>query len=629
MAVCINPLCLKPENPQGTKFCQNCGNVIPDLLLHRFKILQPLGKGAFGKTYLAEDSHKLNSACVVKQLIPNHENYAKVLELFRREADQLEKLGENSRIPQLIAYFQESNYLYLVQECIQGEDLEKELGKQGVWNEEKVRQLLGELLPVLQFIHDNGVVHRDLKPANIMRRHTGKALVRKGDLVLIDFGVSKDLSSSVQQTRLGTVAGTPGYAPWEQMGFGEAYPASDLFSLGATCVNLLSNEFPHSLFNLYQGYDWTRNYHKHLKQPISDNLTQVLDKLLREKHSERYQSAREVIQAIQVSAPQQSIPSTVLPSTPPSFPNQSRQNTIFSSSPIQQKPKKKPNLKTFQFTTVKVNGRGKMINRENKQARYFTEDLGNGVVLDMVEIPGGKFLMGAPTSEVQSNDNSARPQHQVTVKPFFMGKYQVTQAQWQAVANLPKISRDLDPDPAYYKGNNRPVEQVSWFDAVEFGARLSELTGKEYTLPSEAQWEYACRAGTTTPFYFGETIISELANYYGTITYANEPKGQYRKETTTVGSFPPNAFGLHDMHGNVLEWCADTSHYGYEGAPTDGSAWIDKGTDNNSRSRRIMRGGSWANSPRGCRSATRGDDDSDNASNALGFRVCCGIPRTS
>ena len=652
MVVCINPLCQKPENPHGTKFCQNCGNVIPDLLLNRFKIVKPIGQGAFGKTYLAEDSHKLDAACVVKQLIANNENNAKVLELFRREAEQLEKLGENNRIPQLIAYFQENNYLYLVQEYVQGEDLAAELESQGVWNEDKIRQLLGELLPVLQFIHDNGVVHRDLKPANIMRRHAGKALAKKGDLILIDFGVSKDLSGGVQQTRLGTLTGTPGYAPWEQMGFGKAYPASDLFSLGATCVHLLSNEYPHTLFNLYKGYGWTENYNKHIKQPISENLTQVLDKLLREKHSERYQSAKEVIQALEVSVPQKNIVSTMLSKTKVASHQNSRQNTVLSSLPVKAetqgkataKPNKKLSLKTFEFETLTVEiivkssgflGFGFKSTANYKkhqgQAKYFTENLGNGITLDMVAIPGGRFLMGTEDEEIErlvkKYDSSwfwqEKPQHQVTIKSFLMGKFQVTQAQWQAVANLPKINRELKPNPAYFPGNNRPVEKVSWYDALEFCARLSKFTGKEYTLPSEAQWEYACRAGTTTPFYFGETITSELANYRGNLTYANEPKGKNRKKTTPVGSFPPNAFGLYDMHGNVREFCADIYHDGYEGAPSDGSGWIDKVINNNSKLTRVIRGHSWNSLPWYCRSACRSLTDADNEFNFIGFRVVC------
>jgi formylglycine-generating enzyme required for sulfatase activity len=154
-----------------------------------------------------------------------------------------------------------------------------------------------------------------------------------------------------------------------------------------------------------------------------------------------------------------------------------------------------------------------------------------------------------------------KPQHQVTVQPFSMGKFQVTQVQWKAVATLTKVNRDLKPEPSKFKGDNRPVEQVSWYDAIEFCDRLSRKTGKPYRLPSEAEWEYACRAGTTTPFHFGETITSELANYNANYTYGAGVKGIYREQTTPVGSFGvANSFGLYDMHGQVWEWCADHWH---------------------------------------------------------------------
>jgi formylglycine-generating enzyme required for sulfatase activity len=149
-----------------------------------------------------------------------------------------------------------------------------------------------------------------------------------------------------------------------------------------------------------------------------------------------------------------------------------------------------------------------------------------------------------------------------------MGKFPVTQAQWRAVAALPKINTDLDPDPSYFNGANRPVEQVSWDEAMEFCRRLSKKTGRDYRLPSEAEWEYACRAGTNKPFHFGKRITSDLANYNGNSVYGNAPKGKYREETTPVGSLKvANAFGLYDMHGNVWEWCADGWHENYEGAP--------------------------------------------------------------
>jgi formylglycine-generating enzyme required for sulfatase activity len=206
----------------------------------------------------------------------------------------------------------------------------------------------------------------------------------------------------------------------------------------------------------------------------------------------------------------------------------------------------------------------------------------------MVGIPGGKFNMGSPASEAGRSDDEGS-QHQVTISPLSMGKFTVTQAQWQAVATLPKIKTDLKLDPSNFKGKNRPVERISWYDAVEFCTRLSQKTGKTYRLPSEAEWEYACRAGTTTPFHFGATITTELANYNGNSTYGSAPKGKYREATTDVGTFPPNAFGLYDMHGNVWEWCADVWHDNYNGAPVNGSA-LNVGGDNSTR---ILRGGSW------------------------------------
>ena len=266
-----------------------------------------------------------------------------------------------------------------------------------------------------------------------------------------------------------------------------------------------------------------------------------------------------------------------------------------------------------------------VVKRYRQQAQFFTEELGDGVGLDMVLIPAGNFLMGSPEDELERFEREG-PQHPVTVPTFFLGKYVVTQAQWRAVAGLSQIERELDPDPSGFKGDDRPVERVSWDDAVEFCKRLSQATGRDYRLPSEAEWEYACRAGTTTPFHFGETITPELANYRGTVTYGDGPTGEYREETTLVGSFgAANAFGLFDMHGNVWEWCADSWHENYEGAPGDGSAWMNDENDNRSH---VRRGGSWFSLPRLCRSAYRNWNGAHIRNYYLGFRVACSVART-
>jgi formylglycine-generating enzyme required for sulfatase activity len=272
-----------------------------------------------------------------------------------------------------------------------------------------------------------------------------------------------------------------------------------------------------------------------------------------------------------------------------------------------------------------------IIQRQRRQTQYFTEDLGNGIGLDMILIPGGSFEMGSPSDELEHDDTEA-PQHEVTVSEFFMGRYPITQAQWRVVAGFSRVNRDLKPNPSYFKGDKRPVERVSWYDAVEFCQRLTQETGRPYRLPTEAEWEFACRAGTNTPFHFGKTITTDLANYRGTDnetygwsgSYGRGSKGEYREETTPVDHFQiANAYGLCDMHGNVWEWCLDHWHNNYEGAPTDGSAWL---SDNENASR-VIRGGSWSFNPRDCRSASRYLNDPGLDYDNIGFRVVCAAPR--
>ena len=267
------------------------------------------------------------------------------------------------------------------------------------------------------------------------------------------------------------------------------------------------------------------------------------------------------------------------------------------------------------------------VDRIADTAQCFTEPLeglGKALPLDMVLVPGGSFEMGSPDSEPERQDTEG-PQHPVSLPSFFMGRYPVTQAQWRAVCALNQIGIELPAEPSRFKGDNRPVERVSWYEAVEFCKRLSEATERPYTLPTESQWEYACRANTTTPFAFGKTLTTEIVNYDGNYTYNGGPKGECREETTDVNAFDvANAFGLYDMHGNVDEWCEDHWHSNYEDAPTDGSAWL---TDDENASR-VIRGGSWSDFPWYCRSATRLYHTPDDRFNGFGFRVCCRAPRT-
>ncbi|QYX31130.1 serine/threonine-protein kinase [Sphaerospermopsis torques-reginae] len=297
---CLNPDCHNPPVPNTTKFCPNCG--VPLIILrNHYHPIKPLGGGGFGKTYLAEDIDKLNEKCVIKQFAPQTQNtYAlnKAKELFAEEARRLKDL-KHPQIPQLQAYFDENDCLYLIQEFIDGENLLIELANKGNFNDRKIRELLLDLLPVLKIVHSQNIIHRDIKPENIMRRQSD------GKLFLIDFGASKQLQGTM---RPGTVIGSFGYASLEQMEDRQVYPASDLFSLGASCFHLMSGIHPWNLWKT-QGYSWVKEWPKHLQQSVSLELGQILDKLLQLEYQDRYQSADSVLLALQ--KPQ--VPSRVPP----------------------------------------------------------------------------------------------------------------------------------------------------------------------------------------------------------------------------------------------------------------------------------------------------------------------------
>ena len=634
------------------------------ILRNHYKIIKSLGSGGFGDTYLAQDLDLPgHPKCVVKHLKPKNLdptvlNIAR--KLFEREADTLYKLGSDSdQIPRLFAHFQEGREFYLVQEYIEGQDISRELIPGKKLSESDTIALVKGILEALTVAHQNNIIHRDIKPQNLMRRRSDNKIV------LIDFGAVKEigvLTINQQGSTILTVAvGTPGYMPSEQSN-GRPKLSSDIYAVGMVGIKALTGKDPHNLLkDLKTGNVIWRN-----EAQVSNHLANILDKMVHEYFPQRYENAMEVLNVmsemtVKVNLPkprQTSTAKTTVKVNPPQLlthktrrqililgglagsglvgalltqivVNKRPPEKIDNVEPIPETPPEniftpqptpsptpppRPKIPIQTFTTVTVNRRGEIISRTQGQAEVMTENIGNGVSLEMVKIPGGRFLMGSPETEAD-RWSSEGPQHYVDVPEFFMGKYAVTQAQWQAV---------MGNNPSNFKGASRPVEMVSWNDATEFCQKLSQITGKKYSLPSESQWEYACRAGTTTPFYFGETITSGLVNYDGDYTYADAPKGKDRGETTDVGIFPPNAFGLYDMHGNVWEWCADESHDNYDGAPTDGSVWL-----NGNKDRSPLRGGSWADYPDDCRSAYRNyfvrrDDRID----LIGFRLVCDGGRT-
>ncbi len=650
---CLNPNCQSPLNPEGAKNCLKCKESLAPLL-GRYRPSDALAKGAFGKTFVAVDEAKPSKPiCVIKQFAPKDPSSASIaLRLFQHEAEQLDRLGKHPQIPELMAHFEQDKRQYIVQEFVDGQNLKDEIKTRGTFFDEiETIQLLKDLLPVLTFIHGAGVIHRDIKPDNIIRRSADRALF------LIDFGAAKHAVSESALAAPGTVIGTPHYDAPEQA-VGQATFASDIYGLAATCINLMTGESPN--YRLYSHAEGGWVWQQYLKAPVSEQLVAIINKMLARELKNRFKSSEEVLQALQsisssgstsglVSAlinpispvvnPVLPVPKTHLKKTRP----QKTLSTANSLSVFELK-----NFK-FQVATVasKQTGLFGLVTtceyfKSSKEAEFFTGYIGLGRTFEMVFIPGGNFQMGSPESESDRKSHES-PQHLVKISPFFMGKYPVTQEQWDMVVALPKVARELKSAPSNFKGLNRPVERVSWSDALEFCARLSKKMGQVYRLPSEAEWEYACRAGTTTPFHFGMTIISDLANYNSEKAYSFGNKGKSRRETTAVSNFQvANAFGLYDMHGNVWEWCADPWHENYIGAPDDGSVWEnDNGEDTaiyeadgtisqiNSQENladngyRILRGGSWGNDPWDCRSAYRLRDLPASEYSDYGFRIVC------
>lgn len=297
MTCCLNPECQQPQNPDDAEFCLSCGSKLIPVLRGRYRVVRPLGQGGFGRTYLAVDEDRLAARCVIKQFSPQvkgTKSREKAIQLFQQEAERLNELGEHPQIPTLLAYFAHDQHLYLVQQFIEGQTLLQELAQYGLFAERRVREVLAGVLPVLKFIHDHQVIHRDITPSNIIRRFSDNKLV------LIDFGVAK-LISSETSGQPGTKIGTEGYAPMEQLRSGKAYPASDLYSLAATCIYLMTQTKPDDLYDPLEGRWLWRDRVVQQGGAVSPAIAAILDKMLKDLVSERYQSADAVMRDLRIA----------------------------------------------------------------------------------------------------------------------------------------------------------------------------------------------------------------------------------------------------------------------------------------------------------------------------------------
>jgi eukaryotic-like serine/threonine-protein kinase len=609
-----------------------------DLLRNRYRIEKALATGGFGETYMAIDlDYPGQPQMVVKHLKPaqsDTESLKNARRLFESEAQILAELGKNSdRIPALYAYFEEQGEFYLVQEFIAGQTLTAELASRKL-SESQTIEVLQEILAGLREVHDQNKIHRDLKPDNIIRRASDRRLV------LIDFGAVKEVrqTSSTGVLSASISIGTLGYMPTEQA-IGRPRLASDVYAVGAIGIQCLTGKYPHTLFD----DDISALRWQHLCQ-VSPDLAEVLEKMVAQQPNERYRNAliaKEAIDQLMIPVAQ-TIKIKAQPSRPSNNPDpdtSSRRQLLkflglggvgvigvlllaqllpkkyittknFPSDSKSGKDKE-PALSKISFTSVKLDNSGNILERPSGSAIAFQEDLGNGISMTMVKIPAGKFTMGSPPSE-KNRQNDESPQHQLTVPEFFLGQTLVTQEQWQVL---------IGNNPSKFQGDrNLPVDSVSWLDAINFCQKLSQKTGRTYRLPSEAEWEYACRAGTTTPFAFGETITPAVVNYNGNYPYASATMGEYRQKTTPVGSLPANLFGLYDVHGNLYEWCLDEWLDNYNSTPTDGSARGDNDSQDSDKNR-LLRSGSWGVESWDCRSANRYYYAASDRYNFVGLRV--------
>ena len=590
------------------------------LLFHgTYRVVRHLASGGFGNTYEAVDT-QLGDSVAIKEFFPKQlcgrsseggtvtmlstdcgELFTQLHTKFKKEATRIRRLN-HPHIVRVLAYFEEQGTAFYAMDFLRGESLSARTKRTGrPLTEAEVRRYLPQVLSALKEMHAKELWHLDLKPGNIM-------INERDEAVLIDFGASKQLRTEegVSVSTSLSCAYTPGYAPLElvDQNLEKFGPWTDLYSLGATLYNLLTGVRPLSPSHLIQGEQLT------FPPSVSAAMQQLITWLMQPVMSQRPQSVSEVearlaetngavadtppynaaripqsetmrpesVSTVCVDLPDQvTIPKdrgTTLPGGTPVV----EKEATGAENPVDAAPTKTSNkwkwLLTIAVAIAVITGVAvnKYRDASNKEAIL------NRLVENMVRVEGGTFTMGATAEQGSDADDREKPTHQVTLSTYYIGKYEVTQAEWQAV---------MGTNPSRFKGNNLPVECVSWDDCQEFIRKLNELTGKQFRLPTEAEWEYAARGGNKSngTKYAGGSDIDNVAWYGGTTMH---PVGQKRA----------NELGLYDMSGNVYEWCQD-----WYGDYSSASQTNPQGPATGDH--RALRGGGWGSGARNCRLSYR------------------------
>ncbi|MFO0810443.1 MAG: bifunctional serine/threonine-protein kinase/formylglycine-generating enzyme family protein [Gemmataceae bacterium] len=575
----------------------------------RFEVRRLLGTGAFGAVYQAYDP-RLDRDVAIKVLRPGLLDNAKYVERFVREA----KAAAGLRHPNIVPVHEtgtDGGRHYIVSAYIAGRPLDDAIDDGGMAFGRAAR-IVRELAEALAYAHERGVVHRDVKPANVL-------LDEKDRPLLTDFGLASRVGVAEKLTNAGATVGTPAYmAPEQAQGHdGDAIPASDQYSLGVVLYELLTGRTPFAgrpEVVLYNQIHTPPDPPRKLRADVPPELEAVCLRAMAKDPGQRFATLDDLAAAL-VGKP----PSADAAATP----------SVWETLPPPTKPAARPAKGSRRgrrwvviggvATVGLVLAAGLVVRSgELKAGQRLVPplDLGGGMTMEFVYIPPGEFLMGAPDGEKGAEDDE-KPQHRVRItKGFYLGKYEVTQEQYRAI---------MEANPSNFKEHNTnqdtrhfPVENLSWDEADRFCDKLTLKSGRRIILPTEAEWEYACRAGTTTPFHFGSVLDGTQANCDGSRPYGTEATGPSLKRTCKVGSYPANDWGLHDMHGNVWEWCRDAYDAKfYRNTSLHDDIFNSKGDT------RVVRGGSYNDGGSGCRAADRFSIMPSGHWYFFGFRVLC------